>query len=330
MLGHEVRGRVRDQLAGDPPRRRARRSRSSASAHLDTRQPLSSLSLAMQQLVAISRAMVTDSKVLILDEPTSSLDANEVEQLFAVVRRLRDQGVAILFVSHFLDQVYAISDRITVLRNGSYVGEYLTRELDRTALISKMIGKELAVLASLDAERAGAATDRATEAPLLSAPRASAGKGSIDADRPRDPQRRGRRVRRPARIRSHRARPAALRRRPAGHRQRSRSTASAPSTSTRPAAGLAQRIAFSSENRRDEGIIARPHACARTSSSPCRPSAGGRGRCPAREKDEIVSKYMTELERPARRPEPRDARTSRAATSRRCCSAAGSRPSPRC
>ncbi len=107
----------------------------------------------MQQLVAISRAMVTDSKVLILDEPTSSLDAAEVEQLFAVIRRLRDQGVAILFVSHFLDQVYAISDRITVLRNGRYVGEYLTAELDRTELISKMIGKELALLRSIDAER---------------------------------------------------------------------------------------------------------------------------------------------------------------------------------
>ena len=70
--------------------------------------------------------MVTKSKVLILDEPTSSLDADEVEGLFSVMRRLRDQGVAILFVSHFLDQVYAISDRLTVLRNGEFVGEYLT------------------------------------------------------------------------------------------------------------------------------------------------------------------------------------------------------------
>ena len=93
--------------------------------------------------------MVTDSKVLILDEPTSSLDAAEVEVLFAVIRRLRDQGVAILFVSHFLDQVYAISDRITVLRNGRFVGEYLTGELDRTQLISKMIGKDLDALRAL-------------------------------------------------------------------------------------------------------------------------------------------------------------------------------------
>ena len=77
----------------------------------------------MQQLVAISRAMVTDSRVLVLDEPTSSLDRGEVEQLFGVIRDLRDRGVAILFVSHFLDQVFEISDRITVLRNGKLVGE---------------------------------------------------------------------------------------------------------------------------------------------------------------------------------------------------------------
>ncbi|MGL1213420.1 sugar ABC transporter ATP-binding protein, partial [Vibrio parahaemolyticus] len=71
-----------------------------------------------------SRAMVVDTTVLVLDEPTSSLDRGEVEQLFAVIRSLRDRGVAILFVSHFLDQIYEISDRLTVLRNGTLVGEY--------------------------------------------------------------------------------------------------------------------------------------------------------------------------------------------------------------
>ena len=69
--------------------------------------------------------MVLDARVLILDEPTSSLDRDEVDRLFAVIRDLRDKGVAILFVSHFLDQVYEIADRITVLRNGQLVGEYL-------------------------------------------------------------------------------------------------------------------------------------------------------------------------------------------------------------
>ena len=143
---------------------------------LDPRAPLSSISIAIQQLVAISRAMVTDSKVLILDEPTSSLDANEVEVLFGVIRRLRDQGVAILFVSHFLDQVYAISDRITVLRNGQFVGEYLKRDLDRTQLISKMIGKDFETLAGprlQSADRSSAtAPSRRSSPPRASAARA--------------------------------------------------------------------------------------------------------------------------------------------------------------
>ena len=97
--------------------------------------------------------MVVNAKVLILDEPTSSLDAAEVAQLFDVIRRLRDQGVAILFVSHFLDQVFAISDRITVLRNGRFEGEYLRRELDRATLIAKMIGKDLETLRALGLDR---------------------------------------------------------------------------------------------------------------------------------------------------------------------------------
>nr|WP_285132328.1 sugar ABC transporter ATP-binding protein [Propionibacterium freudenreichii] len=102
--------------------------------------------------MAVSRAMVIDAKVLILDEPTSSLDAHEVETLFSVMRRLRDQGVAILFVSHFLDQVYEISDRMTILRNGQFIGSYRTRELDRTTLISKMIGKDYSSLSTIARE----------------------------------------------------------------------------------------------------------------------------------------------------------------------------------
>jgi simple sugar transport system ATP-binding protein len=79
----------------------------------------------VQQLVAISRAVAIDCRVLVLDEPTSSLDRGEVVQLFSVMRRLRDRGVAILFVTHFLDQIDEISDRVTVLRNGRLVGAYL-------------------------------------------------------------------------------------------------------------------------------------------------------------------------------------------------------------
>ena len=89
------------------------------------RQQLSSCSLAVQQMVAIARAVDMNCKVLILDEPTSSLDEKEVEMLFGLMRDLKSRGVGIIFVTHFLEQVYAVSDRITVLRNGELVGEYL-------------------------------------------------------------------------------------------------------------------------------------------------------------------------------------------------------------
>ena len=117
---------------------------------LDVTQPLADCSIAVQQMVAIARALDVDAKVLILDEPTSSLDAGEVEQLFAVMRRLRDEGIAICFVTHFLDQVYAVSDRITVLRNGALVGEYTPDELPQLALVEKMVGKAMGTLEQLD------------------------------------------------------------------------------------------------------------------------------------------------------------------------------------
>jgi simple sugar transport system ATP-binding protein len=120
--------------------------------HLDVAAPLSTYSLAIQQMVAIARAIDVSAKVLILDEPTSSLDASEVERLFEVMRRLKRDGVAILFISHFLDQVYAVADRMTVLRNGTLIGEYATAELTQMQLVTKMIGKELTVLERLEKE----------------------------------------------------------------------------------------------------------------------------------------------------------------------------------
>jgi galactofuranose transport system ATP-binding protein len=108
---------------------------------IDVRRELGSFSVAIQQMVAIARAIDISARVLILDEPTSSLDSDEVDKLFATLRRLRESGMAILFVTHFLDQVYAISDRITVLRNGKLVGEYPAAELDHAALVSAMVGR---------------------------------------------------------------------------------------------------------------------------------------------------------------------------------------------
>jgi simple sugar transport system ATP-binding protein len=111
---------------------------------VDVSRPLGSYSIAVQQMVAIARALDVSAKLLILDEPTSSLDAGEVARLFAVMRRLRDQGLGIVFVTHFLEQVYEVTDRITVLRNGKFVGEYETKQLPRAELIAKMMGRELA------------------------------------------------------------------------------------------------------------------------------------------------------------------------------------------
>ena len=108
---------------------------------IDPASQLSTHSLAVQQLVAIARALSTEVKVLVLDEPTSSLDLDEVAELFRVIRELKQRGVAILFVSHFLDQVYEICDRITVLRSGSLIGEYRIQELLRIDLVQKMLGR---------------------------------------------------------------------------------------------------------------------------------------------------------------------------------------------
>lgn len=112
---------------------------------IDVTQPLGTYSVAIQQMVAIARALdITSAKILILDEPTSSLDANETQQLFKVVRKLRKEGVGIIFITHFIGQVYQISDRITVLRNGKLVGTFDTDSIPRIELIAKMIGRSLA------------------------------------------------------------------------------------------------------------------------------------------------------------------------------------------
>lgn len=116
---------------------------------IDVTLPLHMYSVAVQQLIAIARALNISAKVLILDEPTSSLDQNEVEQLFRIMRKLQKDGLSILFVTHFLDQMYEICDRVTILRGGELVGEYRVKELTRLDLVLKMIGKDLNLLEEL-------------------------------------------------------------------------------------------------------------------------------------------------------------------------------------
>nr|BFF25322.1 hypothetical protein GCM10025732_32870 [Glycomyces mayteni] len=233
--------------------------------------------------------MVAQCKVLILDEPTSSLDANEVEQLFTVIRSLRDQGVAILFVSHFLDQVYAISDRLTVLRNGRSEGEYRTHELERAQLIAKMIGRDLATLKSLDAKESRRVRG---DGPPLYAAKGIGRKGAIDA----------------MDVELHRGEVVGL----AGLLGSGRTElarlvygADKPDTGdvaidgekaeiTTPAKALAKHIAFSSENRRDEGIV-RDLSVRENLVLAVQARRGWARPLPRREQDAIVAKYLAAL-----------------------------------
>ena len=144
--------------------RRARERLKRLDVDIDVQRPLGSYSVAIQQLVAIARALEDNTRVLVLDEPTASLDAQEVELLFKILRDLKAHGIAIVFITHFIDQVYAIADRISVLRNGRLVGTGTTGELPRLKLISLMLGR---ALESIDAQRA-AASPVATGEPLLS------------------------------------------------------------------------------------------------------------------------------------------------------------------
>jgi len=158
--------------AGRYPRRRwggidwrrvredARTALAELGLRLDVDTPLGRFPVAIQQMVAIARALAVSARVLILDEPTSSLDEGEVRELFAVMRRLRERGLAILFVTHFLDQVYAVGDRMTVLRNGRLVGAYTPSELPPAALVTAMVGHGVTL----------AGRDRALSPPAVDAP----------------------------------------------------------------------------------------------------------------------------------------------------------------
>ena len=150
MLGREPRafGRIDSREMN----RRAAGVLERLGVDIDARSQLGDHPIAVQQLVAIARAVDIDANVLILDEPTSSLDADEVAKLFEVMRTLRDAGVAILFVTHFLDQVFEISDCMTVLRTGQLVDEFVTADTTQLQLVRAMIGRELETLEKIERE----------------------------------------------------------------------------------------------------------------------------------------------------------------------------------
>jgi monosaccharide-transporting ATPase len=142
MLGHEPRrfGSIHWSKMNEMAREAINR----LNIDVDVTQPLGNYSVAIQQMVAITRALeILSAKVLILDEPTSSLDIHETNLLFEVMRKLKSEGIGIVFITHFLDQVYQIADRITVLRNGKLVGTYNVSSIQRFELVAKMLGRSI-------------------------------------------------------------------------------------------------------------------------------------------------------------------------------------------
>ncbi len=145
VLENIVLGRVKTKAFGKidwkDARVRAKAALGKLEMDIDLDATLSTLPVAMQQLVALARALEVDSKVLILDEPTASLDEAEVENLFRVMNLLREKGIGIVFITHFLDQVFRMSDRMTVLRNGRYISTRDAKGLSKEELLQDMLGK---------------------------------------------------------------------------------------------------------------------------------------------------------------------------------------------
>ncbi len=149
MLGHEPKGFL-GNISWKKMNELAEKSLMKLGVKIDVSKPLGNYSVAIQQMVAITRSLeFENAKVLILDEPTSSLDAQETRNLFEVMRKLKSEGLGIIFITHFLDQVYEITDRITVFRNGKFVGTFETSSLPRVNLIANMLGRSLTDLDDL-------------------------------------------------------------------------------------------------------------------------------------------------------------------------------------
>ncbi|MBU0639812.1 MAG: sugar ABC transporter ATP-binding protein [Planctomycetes bacterium] len=156
-------------LAWRVMRRRAREVLTGFGLDIDVDEPLGRYPVAIQQMIAIARAVDVEARLIVLDEPTSSLDRHETDVLFGLMGRLKARGIGIVFVTHFLDQVYRISDRITVLRNGRLVGTFEAERLSRLELVAHMLGKSTEEAAVLDAQRAGTSAAAKPREPVVAA-----------------------------------------------------------------------------------------------------------------------------------------------------------------
>jgi simple sugar transport system ATP-binding protein len=293
LLGREPRslGRIDTRAMN----RRAGETLTRLGLDIDPKSQLGTHPIAIQQLVAIARAVDIDAELLILDEPTSSLDADEVAKLFEVMRTLRAEGVAIVFVSHFLEQVFEISDRMTVLRNGQFVGEYLTAETTQLQLVQAMIGRELETLDKIE-QAADEHTVKTQGAPLMEVLQLSR-KGSVEAVDLQIYE--GEVIGVAGLLGSGRTELARLlfgadtadsgdmRMRSQGTKLRT------------PRQAIDHKIAFSSENRRSEGVI-EDLSIADNMLLAMQASRGWLRPIPAKTKDRLVSKYIEALDiRPA-------------------------------
>ena len=152
----------------DELRRRAREILTSLGlSDMDVTAPLSRFSISEQRLVEIARALAGEARILVMDEPTASLSAPECRRLFGIMRRLKARGVSIIFISHFLDQVFEVCDRIEVLRDGRNAGSFATAEPDHHRVLTAMLGRELS---DLFPARAAAPGDVVFAAEGLAAP----------------------------------------------------------------------------------------------------------------------------------------------------------------
>jgi len=263
---------------------------------VDVDAPLDAYPLAVQQLVAIVRAAAVQAKVLILDEPTSSLDRQEVERLFDLMRRLRAEGVAICFVTHFLDQIYEVCDRMTVLRGGRVVGEHLVSDLDQEGLVRLMVGKELATLDELADHVLAGQSAQADLDPLLHA-QGTGRRGGIE---PFDLEiRPGEVVGLAGLLGSGRTELARLLFGADPADSGTLSIAGAPATLHSPADAISRGIAFCSEDRKAEGLV--PELTVAENIILAMQAARGWLRpVSTRQRDELVAKYITALDiRPA-------------------------------
>ena len=136
---------------------------------VDVRSPLRSVGLGAQQMIALARAVSVDARVVVMDEPTSSLEPREVDTLFGVIDRLRDQGISVIYVSHRLDELYRICDGVTVLRDGRVVHQGLLSELDRLGLVSLMLGRPVSDVRAEGVTKFSGGHDLARDTPIVEA-----------------------------------------------------------------------------------------------------------------------------------------------------------------